>query len=90
MLEGGADIRYVQEMLGHTKLETTAIYTQVSITKLKEVYNATHPTARLEPPKASGRADGAADVDAAELLADLEEEATDEAQSSFDRGTGPE
>ena len=71
-------------MLGHTKLETTAIYTQVSITKSKEVYLATHPTARLERPKASCRVDGAADVDAAELLADLEKEAEAEAQSSFD------
>ena len=34
MLEGGADIRYVGEMLGHAKLETTAIYTRVSIAKL--------------------------------------------------------
>ena len=47
MLEGGADIRYVQQMLGHSKLETTEIYTHVSITKLREVYAATHPAAKL-------------------------------------------
>jgi integrase/recombinase XerD len=47
MLEGGADVRFIQEMLGHAKLETTQIYTQVSIRKLKEVHNATHPGARL-------------------------------------------
>ena len=43
MLENGADIRYIQAMLGHAKLETTQIYTQVSIRKLKEVHTATHP-----------------------------------------------
>ena len=50
MLEGGADIRYVQQMLGHSKLETTEIYTHVSITKLREVYAATHPAAKLGKP----------------------------------------
>jgi integrase/recombinase XerD len=49
MLDGGADIRYVQEMLGHTKLDTTTIYTQVSIDKLKKIHDATHPGARLTP-----------------------------------------
>ncbi len=43
MLEGGADIRYVSEMLGHAKLETTALYTRVSIAKLRAVHPATHP-----------------------------------------------
>jgi len=44
MLEGGADIRYVAEMLGHAKLETTQLYTRVSIGKLQAVHAATHPT----------------------------------------------
>ena len=43
MLENGADVRYVQAMLGHANLETTQIYTQVSIAKLKEIHEATHP-----------------------------------------------
>jgi integrase/recombinase XerD len=43
MLEGGADIRYVSEMLGHAKLETTALYTRVSIANLRAVHAATHP-----------------------------------------------
>jgi integrase/recombinase XerD len=47
MLEGGADVRYVQEMLGHAGLNTTQIYTRVSITKLKEIHTATHPGAKL-------------------------------------------
>ena len=52
MLENGADIRYIQEILGHSKLETTQIYTQVSILKLKEIHRATHP-AKIE--KVEGR-----------------------------------
>lgn len=47
MLEGGADVRFVQEMLGHASLETTQLYTHVSIEKLKAVHAATHPGARL-------------------------------------------
>ncbi len=35
MLEGGADIRFIQQMLGHAKLETTQIYTRVSIRQLQ-------------------------------------------------------
>jgi integrase/recombinase XerD len=47
MLENGADIRYIQEMLGHAELSTTQIYTQVSIRKLKQVHTLTHPGAAL-------------------------------------------
>jgi integrase/recombinase XerD len=61
MLEGGADIRYVQAMLGHAKLETTQIYTNVSIRKLKEVHTASHPAGRRSsPPKKALRAPPAA------------------------------
>jgi len=47
MLEGGADIRYIQQLLGHNDLSTTEIYTQVSIQKLKAVHALTHP-AKME------------------------------------------
>lgn len=47
MLENGADIRFIQALLGHESLETTTIYTQVSISKLTEIHAATHPGARL-------------------------------------------
>ena len=53
MLEGGADIRFIQQMLGHARLETTQIYTQVSIRKLKQVHASTHPGARLDRSKAT-------------------------------------
>ncbi len=43
MLEGGADIRHIQIMLGHSQLSTTEIYTHVAIDKLKAVHAATHP-----------------------------------------------
>ena len=43
MLEGGADIRFIQQLLGHAKLETTAIYTHVSIEQLKAVHAESHP-----------------------------------------------
>ena len=52
MLEGGADIRFIQQLLGHAELSTTQIYTQVSIQQLKQVHSATHP-ARLEGWKSS-------------------------------------
>lgn len=56
MLENGADIRFVQEMLGHAQLGTTQIYTQVSIRKLKEIHTATHPAklTRQDAPSPEG------------------------------------
>lgn len=47
MLDNGADVRHVQEMLGHADIGTTQLYTKVSVAKLKAVHAATHPAARL-------------------------------------------
>jgi len=53
MLENGADIRYIQAMMGHADLKTTQIYTQVSIRHLKQIHSATHPA---QLPKKDGDA----------------------------------
>ena len=51
MLEGGADVRHIQEILGHVEASTTAIYTRVSIKHLVEVHRRCHPGARVVEPK---------------------------------------
>jgi len=58
MLENGADIRFIQAMLGHVKLTTTEIYTHISIKKLKEIHTATHPSAKLEPNRKGHEGEG--------------------------------
>lgn len=73
MLENGADIRFIQAFLGHARLETTQIYTQVSIRQLKEIHAATHPT---EQPRSGGAFEVEGDdATAAELAATLAAEA---------------
>ena len=71
MLEGGADVRFVQEMLGHVSLETTQLYTRVTVEKLKAVHAATHPASRL-------LRSGVAKVNADDLLDALEAEVNEE------------
>jgi integrase/recombinase XerD len=73
MLEGGADIRYIQEMLGHVELSTTQIYTQVSIRKLQTVHALTHPTAKLERREPSGAGAERDHPELAKTTADPEE-----------------
>lgn len=69
MLENGADIRYIQAMLGHAELSTTQIYTQVSIRKLKEIHSATHP-AKVRTARVSSNPDESAAVAAPVPTAD--------------------
>ena len=91
MLENGADIRFIQQYLGHAKLDTTSIYTQVSIHKLKQVHALTHPGASVRPSESDAAdeppslaAEEAADVcTAAEALHELlDAEAAQETQQS--------
>jgi integrase/recombinase XerD len=53
MLEGGADIRFIQQMLGHANLQTTEIYTHVTIDKLIAVHKITHPSRLQRQPQRS-------------------------------------
>ena len=83
MLEGGADIRYVQAMLGHAELSTTQIYAQVSIMALQAVHAATHPAAtdprvRRAAHDEPGGVDGGVRVAPAVLLAALDLEIEEE------------
>jgi integrase/recombinase XerD len=81
MLEGGADIRFIQAMLGHVRLDTTQIYTQVSIRKLKEIHSATHP-ARSR--RRTEHASNAAVTEADELLSSLAAEACEEEDAGLE------
>ena len=76
-----ADIRYVQEMLGHASLSTTQIYTHLSIKKLQKIHAATHPAARLERGERHDDSEPRAGVDEderVELLSSLAAEAAEE------------
>lgn len=77
MLENGADIRYIQAMLGHAELSTTQIYTQVSIRKLKEIHTATHP-GKVRTASKSAQEAAEAEPTAEDVMATLDAEAAEE------------
>ena len=82
MLENGADVRYVQEMLGHVSLATTQIYTRVSIKKLQQIHTMTHPAARLERPPAMADESHhvAGEAERAQLFSSLAAEAAEDGE----------
>ena len=73
MLDNGADIRFIQQMLGHVSIGTTEIYTHVSIVKLKQVHEMTHPSlkGKQHPPEA-------VEAMAEDLLSRLDQEEEEE------------
>ncbi|MBW9210514.1 site-specific tyrosine recombinase XerC [Mumia sp. zg.B21] len=97
MLEGGADIRYIQAMLGHAELSTTQIYTQVSIRALQAVHAATFPGASNRPRRNNQPTHAVIDseptpptdrkVSASELLAAIDSEIEQENRGHPGSGT---
>lgn len=77
MLEGGADVRYIQEILGHASLTTTQVYTRVSIQQLKAVHKRAHP-AKMPSSSSTVSAELPVLEAKADLLAELDGEAADE------------
>jgi len=83
MLEGGANLRYIQQMLGHAEISTTEIYTHVAIRKLQKIHAATHPGATLDRKATSATSESTGadeDGEKAALLAVLEVEAEEDAE----------
>jgi site-specific recombinase XerD len=83
MLEGGADIRFIQAMLGHADISSTQIYTQVAVRQLSQVHAMTHPGALRRRRSVQAAEDVPTpcpdpQTAAADLLDALDEEAQDE------------
>jgi integrase/recombinase XerD len=80
MLEGGADIRYIQEILGHEELRSTQIYTRVAVRALKQV-RATRPARLTRSPRVVDESAAGDDRAADELLSSLADEADEDGEA---------
>ena len=89
MLDGGADIRFIQEMLGHASLETTQVYTHVALGKLQQIHAATHPGSRLAPRERDAEAEDAEAARAEEARREALGQAAEEANENDEKGGEP-
>jgi len=90
MLEGGADLRFIQVMLGHAHVSSTELYTHVALRKLKEVYERTHPGALLARRDAAAADAGDEELTQEELQEALAAEAAEEESEDGEEGGDPE
>lgn len=90
MLDGGADVRFIQEMLGHASLETTQVYTHVALGKLQQIHAATHPGSRLGPREHDIDAEDAEAARAEQARRAALGEAAEEANENDEKGGEPE
>jgi integrase/recombinase XerD len=89
MLDNGADIRFIQAMLGHADLSTTQIYTHVAIDKLREIHDATHPAklARTDDKSAANAADADTLAQREAIFSALAAEADEDETADGDEAT---
>ncbi len=78
MLENGADVRFIQAMLGYADIKTAQVYTRVSIRALKDIHTATHPARLTRPTPNPIDGEDEPPATAADLMAALDDEADTE------------